>query len=65
MNSKFIKMTIGLVLVAIATAGFVSTASARLINQQSLGNGIKCFATPVTQPDGSVVYTQICRKVGV
>jgi hypothetical protein len=64
-KTKFTKLTVGIALFAVASAGFVSTASARLPNQKSQGHGIKCYATPVTQADGSVVYTPICRKVGV
>jgi hypothetical protein len=50
---------------AITAVTMSTNASARLPNQRSLGGGVKCFAVPVTQADGSVVYTPVCRKVGV
>jgi hypothetical protein len=65
MKSKLVKVTVGLALVAIASAGFMSTASAKLSGQRSMGNGIKCYFVPTTQPDGSIVHQQVCRKVGV
>lgn len=65
MKSKLVKATVCFALVAIASAGFVSSASARLNSQKSLGKGIKCYFVPTTQPDGSIVHQQVCRKVGV
>ncbi len=63
--SKASKLFVSVILVAVATAGYVSTASARLNGQISLGKGIKCFFVPVVQPDGTIVHQQVCRKVGV
>lgn len=54
-----------LAVVAVISAIGVSTASARLSGQVSQGHGVKCYFVPVTQPDGSIVHTQVCRKVGV
>lgn len=55
---------LALVIVAI-TSTFATSASARLINQKSQGHGIKCFAVPTTKSDGTIVYQNVCRKVGV
>ena len=59
------QVSVLLALVAVASVGYVSTASAKLSGQVSKGKGIKCFFVPTTQPDGSIVHTQVCRKVGV
>jgi hypothetical protein len=59
------KVLLAIAVVALTSVGYVSTASARLPSQTSQGHGIKCFFVPVTQPDGSIVHEQVCRKVGV
>lgn len=59
------KLAILVSILAVSAVGFASSASARLINQKSQGHGIKCFAVPVTQANGTIVYTNVCRKVGV
>jgi DNA-binding IclR family transcriptional regulator len=59
------KLAVLVSILAVSAVGFTSSASARLINQKSQGHGIKCFAVPVTQANGTVVYTNVCRKVGV
>jgi hypothetical protein len=64
-KTKLLNVTLALVLVGVASAGYVSTASAKLSGQRSLGNGIKCYFVPTTQPDGTIVHQQVCRKVGV
>ena len=56
------KIAIISAVIAVTTAGLSTSASARLPNQKSLGGGVKCFSVPITQADGSVVFTQICRK---
>jgi outer membrane lipoprotein-sorting protein len=64
-KSKFLKAMLGLALVVVTSAGYVSTASAKLSGQVSQGKGIKCYFVSTTQPDGTIVHTQVCRKVGV
>lgn len=65
MFKKYKKSAVLALAVVAGIATFSSTVSARLINQQSQGHGIKCFAVPVTQANGTVVYQNVCRKVGV
>jgi len=59
------KLAVLVSILAVTAVGFASSASARLINQQSMGKGIKCFAVPTTKSDGTIVYQNVCRKVGV
>ncbi len=31
-------------------------------SSRSVGHGIKCYTVAVKNPDGTVTYTQVCRK---
>jgi hypothetical protein len=64
MTKTTTKVLVALAVVALTSFGYVSSASARLNSQISLGGGIKCYFVPQTQADGSVVYVQVCGKVG-
>lgn len=47
-KSKFLKAMLGLALVVVTSAGYVSTASAKLSGQVSQGKGIKCYFVSTT-----------------
>jgi ABC-type sugar transport system substrate-binding protein len=31
-------------------------------SSRSVGHGVKCYTVAVKNPDGTVTYTQVCRK---
>ncbi len=31
-------------------------------SSRSVGHGIKCYTVAVKNPDGTITYTQVCRK---
>jgi hypothetical protein len=47
---------------ALGSAALLAPIAATAGEGQSQGHGIKCYWVLVSQPDGSQVYQQVCRK---
>jgi len=57
------RLSIATVAAALVLAGTVQPAAAREGgSSKSVGGGVKCTTVAVKNADGTVTYTQVCRK---
>jgi ABC-type sugar transport system substrate-binding protein len=57
------RLSIATVTAVVMLAGMVLPAAAREgSSSKSIGKGIKCSTVAVKNADGTVTYTQVCRK---